>query len=182
MPARAEFLRETDLQNSPALPGSLTSCPVLFSSPLSLHLYPRESVFLPVSAKDWCHCPPMRGHRRSGWNDKRWVIIPRFNPHPSQSTVLKHPNIWSDLSTYAPCVLSFFKRQTNVRSSGRRGRRRTHTFWPSVMISHYSKMPNCARQREGEGERWKIIYFSWVGDCEWVRVSGREGGSQKQAK
>lgn len=31
-----------------------------FSSPLSLHPYPRESVFLPESAKGWCHCPPMR--------------------------------------------------------------------------------------------------------------------------
>lgn len=84
------LLHTADLQNSPALPGSLTSCPVLF---LLSSFSPSLPTWICLSA--WV-CQRLMSlstnarHRRSGWNDKRWGIIPQFNPDHSQSAALKH--------------------------------------------------------------------------------------------
>lgn len=67
-----------------------------------------------------------------------------------------------------------------MRGSGHGGRRRTHTFWPPVMISHYSKMPNCARQRErGRGREMKDYLFL-LGGRQRVSESQWEGGRQSE--
>lgn len=113
------LLHTADLQNSPALPGSLTSCPVLFFlSSFSPSLPTWICLFAWVCQRLMSLSTNAR-HRRSGWNDKRWGIIPRFNPDHSQSAALKHQTSGATFHAHTTACSLFLKKHTNVRATGR---------------------------------------------------------------